>query len=380
MRLFPDAVDAWHTWRREEEMWNVKILGRQLSCRIWRIAGALVLIAGVVGDCLAGFLLFSGGTCWCLFWHGLCALLWAWGVNLCAWRDEVFEVRLCILPNRWGLSALLLGLGAFPGLGLSACTLAFVLARYLFVWAACVDASIAEQEVRERWEQKEVCSLRQEPVLPFVDDMHEGNTEARRAVVAQLSRAANPGTTHLLRRLLCDTKAEIRCDASIALNSLEDKMAQELHQAFAAWRVNPTDIECALACIDHGYRYATSNVLDTKSQHLYLQQVHDRLQQVLACRGREDATLWVKLADVSQRLGQVPQALQAALQAVHLQPESSDTSLLAMDLAFRSHAWDILYSLAGQHTDGLPEVLPFGPGQTGTESCGPDVWEEVRSE
>jgi HEAT repeat protein len=217
-------------------------------------------------------------------------------------------------------------------------------------------------------------------VLPFVDDVHEGNTEARRAVVAELSRVANPGTTQLLRRLLCDTKAEIRCDASIALNSLEDKMAHELHLAFAAWRANPTDIEHSLTCIDHSYRYATSNVLDAKSQRFYLLLVYDLLQQVLAGKGHEDAALWVKLADVHQRLGQLPEALQAALQAVHLRPAASDVSLLAMDLAFRSHAWDILYSLAGQHVDTLPEVLPFQHGQAGTASCGPGVWEEERYE
>jgi len=358
-------------------MWNVKIAGMWLSCRRWRVAGALLLMLGVVGDCLAGWLLFSGGACWCLLWHGLCVLLWAWGMHLSVWRGESCQVW----SNRWGLSALLPGIGAFPGLGLSACTVAFILARYCFVRAACTDAAgAAEQAAGDRGAQAEAFPTCQEPVVPFVDDMHEGNTEARRAVVAELSRAANPATTNLLRRLLCDTRAEIRCDASIALNSLEDKMAHQLHQAFAAWRANPTDIECTLACINHGYHYASSNVLDPKSQRFYLLRVHDLLQQVLAGREHKNAALWLRLADVGQRLGQFSQALQAALQAVHLQPEAPDASLLAMDLAFRSHAWDTLYELAGQHTTILPAVLPSRPAHICPASSGPEIREEVRSE
>lgn len=359
----------------------MKIAGMRLFCRRWRVAGVLLLMVSVPGDCLAGWWLLCGGAWWWLLWHGLCTCLWAWGMNLSGGqRAESWRERPALWPNRWGLSALLLGISAFPGLGLAACTAAFVLARYCFVRAGGVDACAAEQGMSERGRQAEAPSACQGPVLPFIDDLYEGNTEARRAVVAELSRAANPGTTHLLRRLLCDTKAEIRCDASIALNSLEDKMAHQLHQAFAAWRAHPTDVESALACIEHGYRYATSNVLDPKSQRFYLLQVHDLLRQVLAGKEQKNAPLWVLLADVEQRLGRLPQALQAALQAVDLRPEASETSLLAMDLAFRSRAWDLLYELAGQQTGPLPEVLPLRHTHTCTPSTGPQVREEVCSE
>lgn len=328
-------------------------------CSVWRVAGALALGAGLVGDCLAGLHLLASGNGWDLLWHTPLAVLWAGGVNLLAGQDETQQApgRL----NRWGWSALLLGPGTFPGLGDLACTLAFVLARILFVDAVCADGGAGSRGAPDEWRPGDPSFVpRDEPVLPFVDDVCEGNTDARRAVVAELGRAANPETTHLLRRLLCDARAEIRCDASIALNFLEDKMSHELHRAFADWRANPADITCSLVFVDHCYRYATSNVLDTMSQRLYLVLVRDLLQQVLAEGERASAALWVKLADVRQRLGELPEALQDALHAVHLRPEASDASVLAMDLAFRSHAWDVLYALAGQHSDLRPG---FSPGR-----------------
>lgn len=333
-------------------MENVKTVVVRHCCSVWRVAGALLLGAGLVGDCLVGFQLLAGASGWDLLWHVPLAMVWAGGVNLLAGRGETWF-------NRWGWSALLLGSGTFPGLGELTCTLAFVLARALFARAVCADVdAVSQPDEPQRGGVPFV--PRDEPVLPFVDDVCEGNTDARRAVVAELSRAANPETTQLLRRLLCDARAEIRCDASIALNYLEDKMSHELHQAFADWRANPADTACSLAFVDHCYRYATSNVLDAMSQRLYLVLVRDLLQQVLAGGEPAGAALWLQLADVRQRLGELPEALQDALHAMHLRPEASDASALAMDLAFRSHAWDVLSMLAAQHTDLLPG---FSPGQ-----------------
>lgn len=328
----------------------MKTLDMQFSGRVWRVAGALFCIGGLLGDCLAGFLLLYTGSGRLLLWHLLCALPWVEGGNLLARPGEMRRAA----ASRWRLTALLLGVGLFPGLGLCACTLACIAARTLFTSAVLAGASPAERESQDEGKPVGTYSLRKKLVLPFVDDVREGDTEARRAVVADLSRVANPATTQLLRQLLCDAEAEIRCDASIALNCLDDKMSHGLHQAFADWRANPADSKCALTLINRCHHYATSNVLDAQSQRFYLVLVRDLLQQVLATGEQEDAELWLTLADVRQRLGDVPGALQDALCAAHMQPEVADAPLLAMDLALRCHAWDILYALAAQHTDLLP--------------------------
>src|SRR5581483_1188939 len=154
-----------------------------------RTAGAILLAIGLIGDGLDGLLLFSTGVRPSIFWHVLLALLWAWGVNLLAWQGQA---RKAVSPNRWGLTALLLGMGTFPGLGMSACTIAFLLARCLFASSQFSHALAGNPESGRERELEEVFSPHEMVLSPFVDDLREDNTEARRAVVAKLSRSAHP--------------------------------------------------------------------------------------------------------------------------------------------------------------------------------------------
>lgn len=333
-----------------------------------RIAGVILLAVGLVGDCLTGLLLLYTGAGQLLLWHIPLALLWAVGMNLLAWQDRARKAVSYALPNKWGLTALLLGMGTFPGLGMCACAIAFVLTRYLFSSSQLSDALAAIPEARKEHGPEEVFSPHERVVSPFVDALREGNTEARRAVVAKLSRSAHPDATRLLRQLLSDAKAEIRSDAAIALTCLDDELSRVLHQAFVDWHANPAESEYTLAFIDCCHRYASSNVLDPKSQRFYLALARDLLLEVLAGGKREEAQLWLKLADIRQRLDEVPQALQDALHAMHVQPGAHDASLLAMDLAFRCHAWEILLSLAEQHAEALPGLSAFQSPQV-TSPC-----------
>lgn len=336
--------------------------------RLPRTAGVLLLALGLVGDSLDGLLLLYTGAGVFILWHVLFSLLWASGVNLLAWQDRARTAISYAFPNRWGLTALLLGLGTFPGLGVCACTVALLLTRYLFSSSQFSVAFAASPQARKERGQEETFSSHDEVASPFVDGLHEGNTEARRAVVAKLSRSAQPATTRLLRQLLADAKAEIRSDASVALTCLDVELSRALHRAFADWHADPADVARTLIFIDHCHRYAVSNVLDTLSQRFYLALARDLLLGVLAGGKREEAHLWLKLADIRQRLGELPEALQDALHAVHMQPDAHEASLLAMDLAFRSHAWDILLSLAEQHTGVLPGLSAFQPVQM-TSPC-----------
>ncbi len=332
---------------------------RELS----RIAGVFLLTLGLVGDCLEGLLLLYAHAGSFILWHILFTLLWASGVNLLARQDRARRAVFYAFPNKWGLTALLLGMGTFPGLGICACALAFLLARYLFSSSRLSGAQDAHLEGQKEYGREEMLSLHDGIVSPFVDDLHEGNTEARRAVVARLSRSAQPAAARLLRQLLSDAKAEIRSDASIALTCLDDELSRVLHRAFADWQTDPADVEYTLAFVERCHRYALSNVLDTLSQRFYLALARDLLLEILGGGKREEAHLWLKLADIRQRLGELPEALQDALHAVQLQPDSHEASLLAMDLAFRSHAWDALLSLAQQHTGGLPGFSTFQSSQ-----------------
>jgi hypothetical protein len=349
---------------------------RSLPCA----AGVVLLATGLVGDGLEGLLLLYGDAGWFLPWHMLFVLLWAAGVNLLAWPGGVRKAVSCAIPNKWGLTALLLGMGTFPGLGTCACTLAFLFAHCLLSSARFAGQAAAKPGTREEWRQEEIWFSSDRIVTPFVDNLREGNTEARRAVVAKLSRSAHPATAHLLRQLLSDAKAEIRSDASIALTCLEDEMSRELHRAFADWHADPADGERTLIFIDHCYRYATSNVLDTRSQRFYLALARDLLLRLLSEGRPDDARLWLRLADVRQRLGELPEALQDALRAVHLQPGAHDASLLAMDLAFRCHAWDVLLSLAERHKGVLPGLSTFQPLQAGAVSARPEVAGSMHNE
>src|SRR5579883_1821367 len=365
-----------------DEEGNVAVTGmNDRFCRsLPRAAGAVLLAIGLVGDGREGLLLLYKDVWGGLPWHMLFVFLWAVGVNLLARSEAVRNVVACAIPTRWGLTALLLGMGTFPGLGTSACTLALLFARCLLPSARFAEEAATRLESRDEWRQEEMAFSSERVVTPFVDDLREGNTEARRAIVAKLSRSAHPNTTRLLRQLLSDAKAEIRSDASIALTCLEDEMSHELHRTFVAWRADPANRERTRVFIDHCYRYATSNVLDTKSQRLYLALARDLLLRVLSEGEREDAQLWLRLADVRQRLGELPEALQDALHAVHLQPEAQDASLLAMDLAFRCHAWDVLLSLAERHGGALPGLSTFQPLQACAVSARPEVAGSMHNE
>lgn len=345
-----------------------------------RAASVVLLATGLVGDGLEGLLLLYGGAGWFLPWHMLFVLLWAAGVNLLTGPEGARKAVSCVIPNKWGLTALLLGMGTFPGLGTYACTLAFFFARCLSSSARFSTQAPWQPGTREEWRQEEIWFSSDRIVTPFVDDLCEGDTEARRAVVAKLSRSAHPATAHLLRQLLSDAKAEIRSDASIALTNLEDEMSRALQQAFADWHADPADGGRTLVFIDHCYRYAISNVLDTRSQRFYLALARDLLLRVLSEGRSDDAQLWLRLADVRQRLGDLPEALQDALRAVHLRPEALDASLLAMDLAFRCYTWDVLLLLAERHRGVLPDLSTFQPLQASAVSARPEVAGSMHNE
>lgn len=326
----------------------------QLNRRLHHVHGAALFIPGLAGDCLVGILFLVRGE-WQLFlWHFPLALTWAMGVNLLAWQNGDRESRSRFRPNKWGLTALLLGAGSFPGCGSSVYSLAFLISKHLFSSSTIESLAVDKTELpaSESSVGRELAFER--TLQPLVDDLYEGDTDARRTVVARISRSANPGTTQLLRQLLFDTKAEIRSDASIALARLDGEMSRTLNLAFEAWASSPTDTTLTHALVDQYYQYAVCNVLDSKSQRFYLLLARDLLTQLIAQEESQDAQVWLKLARIRQRLDELPEALQDVLRALQIQPASSEATLLAMELAFGMHSWDTLFALTGPGTGAVP--------------------------
>ncbi len=320
---------------------------------VWTGVGLLLLGAGLAGDCFAGMALLAHPARRILLWHIPAAIVWALGVNFMSLgntRPEAISTEKHLKHRyrkyiRWsGLVALFLGLGTFPGFG----SLAYIVA--LVVGGFSRRPDIEAQEEPSLPAKMPPLPVEISPSLdwlvqPLVDHLQVADIETRRTAVAVLGRYGNPQTTRLLRQLLSDPQSEVRADASIALSRLDDVCSQSLNLSLEQWSVNPTDNKLALTLAEECYRYACSNILDQTSQHFYLERARNLLLQIIV-QNSNNAELWLKLAHVRARLGESQAALQDAQVSLRHNPASVEAAVLAMELAFRLHAWDTLIALA----------------------------------
>jgi hypothetical protein len=226
----------------------------------------------------------------------------------------------------------------FPGCGSSALSLTLLIAR---LKVPTLTEKEPELEIASRFYLSPPTPPT--PAQPLIDELRMGDTEAMRAVVAKIGQYGRPDTTLILRQLLSDTRAEVRRDAALALTKLEGDLAQTLSQAYQAWQAAPEDKVTRLTLVDQAYRYGKSNVLDSTTQRFYLQMARDLLTPLVV--EDTDGHLWLQLAHIHESLGELVEALHAAQQALSRLPQ--EATLLAMDLAFRAHAWDDLLTLIG---------------------------------
>lgn len=327
---------------------------------VWTGVGLLLLMAGLAGDCFTGIALLAHPGKRILMWHIPAAITWVLGVNfisLCNTRPEAISTEKHLKHRyrryiRWsGLVALFLGLGTFPGFGSLAYSIALVVGNF------SRRPDIEAQE--EPSLQAEMSPLPVEispsfdwPVQPLVDHLQVADIETRRTAVAVLGRYGNPQATRLLRQLLSDPQSEVRADASIALSRLDDVCSQSLNLSLEQWSINPTDNRLALTLAEECYRYACSNILDQTCQRFYLEHARDLILQIIV-QNSNNAELWLKLAHVRARLGESHAALQSAQVSLRHNPRSAEAAVLAMELAFRLHAWDTLITLADRHAAAL---------------------------
>jgi tetratricopeptide (TPR) repeat protein len=177
----------------------------------------------------------------------------------------------------------------------------------------------------------------------LLEMVYSADLAVRRATIATLAKQADHKTAHLLRQLLVDPQPEIRSDAAILLKRMEERYAQDLQTALEAWQAQPTK-ERTLALVEQYYQYASSNILDEAIQHFYYQRAYDLLLPIVQ-KHRKEAALWMRLAYLHSHFGDFIVGLYAACQAWELQPTSTEAYQLALDLAFRAHAWDKLNRL-----------------------------------
>ena len=107
--------------------------------------------------------------------------------------------------------------------------------------------------------------------------------------------------------------------------------------------------------IEQYYQYASSNVIDETIQRLYYQKAYDLLLPIMR-KDNKNASLWMRLAHLFHHLGDLTKALYAACRVLQLQPSSAEAYQLALDLAFRTHAWDTLGALTKRGQPIIPRV------------------------
>ena len=324
---------------------------RQEQNRLQSWTGNVLFTLGLLGESAIGVFLLVGAGMQILLLHIPAVLLWALGVNLVG-KQHVPEEQVIRIGrmrmHKWSIAALLLSWCTFPGFGPLTYSIALFIGRFLHQGATIETPGVTTSA-------HEIPPPLDLEVQPLIDVLHTSDLEMKRAAVAALGRQVNPGAMQLLRQLLSDAQPELRSDASIALTRLEEELAGALNAALELWKVNPADKERALNLADQYYEYACSHVLDEMSQHCYFAKARDVLQQCIT-QGSMNADLWLKLARIRQHLGETTQALQDVRTALQLQPHSAEAYLLAMELAFCLHAWEILISLAREGLRTLPST------------------------
>jgi tetratricopeptide (TPR) repeat protein len=310
--------------------------------------GYALFALGFLGDSIAGILLVASGSVQVLLLHLFAALIWVMGINLVSgqFTQQAAIVRLGpVRLNRWSVTALCLSVFPFPG----CITLAYSIA---IVVAKCSRQRAIEVIPEILPPTRAVALPLNMEIQPLIDILYDSDLEMKRAAVTVLRQQGNPESIQLLRQLLSDTHAELRSDASIALTRLEDELSRVLNTSLAQWIASPHDKVRMLDLADQYYHYACSNVLDEVSRKTYLVKARELVQQCLVL-DEANAQLWMKSARIRQRLGQMAETLQDVRFAIELEPDAAEAYLLAMDVAFGLHAWDVLLDLAREGLSAL---------------------------
>jgi tetratricopeptide (TPR) repeat protein len=177
---------------------------------------------------------------------------------------------------------------------------------------------------------------------PLVDAIHDPDSELRRGAIAALGKHGDRNAVRLIRSMLKDPNPDVRSDASVALARLESTFGRAISEAEALSRL---DQAAAKDYADLCYQYATSDLLDVTSNHLYLVKAKIALRECLAYRP-DNVDAWVLMARIHSALAEMAEAMTAVQRALALDTQTQEISLLGAEIAFRQQDWATLRALA----------------------------------
>ncbi len=369
-----------------------------------RLLGVTLVLLGVLGDGGAWIFLLVGRVGWGLLLHLPAVSIWAWGILLIEARPRQIArpspslgnilqnqrtpqpgrslpARMK-LPSGWAVVAGLLGLLLFPGLGTFACSLAFGLS--LFLPRSQKQAASESDSMQSKAPLASIPAplhpLLELEALPLVDALRLPDIALKRGALNHLGRQGSREAVQYIRKLLTDPHPDVRNDAAVILFRLNHQWNQQIGEAGTQASLQPDSKAHQEHLANLCYGYACSGLLDTTSSRFYAERARDALQQATKLEPAQ-AELWLFLARVRQKLGEVAEAWQAIEQALALAPDNVEGQLLAIELAFSQRNWKQLAAVVGRLQNGVagaaflnwwegvqPELQRRTPGEGTNES------------
>lgn len=348
------------------------------------VVGAVLILCGGLADGAAGWLAFSQEDGWSLLIH-IPAIL-VWGIGLCALqRADISNGRSAaytapsersaarvgapIVP-RWVMVFMLLGAVVFPGLVPAAWCIAYAFTRTRIrttkshaPYGSLYEGLIPLDAPGEQWASRLTGRAMEQPryvdAEPLVDAIHDPDSELRRGAIAALGKQGDRNAVRLIRSMLKDPNPDVRSDASVALARLESTFARAISEAEARFRWDPA---AAKDYADLCYQYATNDLLDETSNHLYLVKSKVVLREFLEYR-LDNVDAWVLMARIHSALAETAEAMTAVQRALALDTQTQEIVFLGAELAFRQQDWAMLRALAIracttlQHQDERYEIM-----------------------
>ncbi|MBA3823657.1 MAG: HEAT repeat domain-containing protein [Ktedonobacterales bacterium] len=317
------------------------------------LGGSGLAVLGLAGDLAAGYLLFVGQLLGSLALHVVAVGVWALGIHLLSHRpaeatptDARGGISAKTLSG-WTISAGILGMFLFPGMGTLGISFAY-LSSYLLRRRRIPHMTLGE-ELESMY--MPALSLRAgalnegSEVIPLVDVLREQGTEMRRAVVRTLGDQGDQGSVRILRRLLTDVSPDVRGDAAVVLTRLENDSSQDIVRALARAERDPQDALYRQELADRYAKFAESELLDQVSSQYYMNKACELYEEATQLHPR-NMDLLVALARVYARLGRPREAMNALRFVLTQQPTHSAATVLLLETAFAEQEWSVLLAVA----------------------------------
>lgn len=381
----PDRVNANRRWAKPESKSRVgenslaapgedhlPRSASQPSCvegptSLARVLGTAFILVGVAGDALAGVAILQGGTLVGLGLHLPAALIWIAGMVLLRSRrgsprrpatppsdlsveeDPTDPLADRSVPNSL---ALLLGLVLFPGLGLTAFTLALATSplfrRSLITAAGVPDEPETDDARLQSWSD----GARMRDGLgagsgPLTELLGSSDRDAKHLALQRIVREPGSRSISLARRLLADPDPDVRALAALAVSRLESSLSEALRQGLLRCQAHP---EQAGPHADLGklfLHWSEKDGAHPTQRRVYLRRAREELETAVSLEPTRMENL-LTLAQVLVALQEDEQASDTLEKAFAGGQDSLEGYVLAMEIALRGRRFDRLGDLAEQ--------------------------------